>query len=279
MAKGYALTIGLNSVDPNHYSGWSGPLNACEADAEDMAALATSRGFQVETILTKKATRDAVRTRLEQYAERCSEGDIFMLTYSGHGGQLPDLNNDETDAQDETWCLYDGQLVDDEIYEALRRFREGVRVFVASDSCHSGSVIRVTPFSTVPVTAVPSPTAQTQTRVRMMPDDVAGRTYRANRPQYDPILQNAELRHARDKVQASVLLISGCQDNQLSLDGVANGLFTGTLLRVWNSGRFEGNYRTFHRKIVDRMPSTQTPNYFWVGERNKRFEHEQVFSI
>ena len=81
MAKGYALTIGLNSVDPNHYSGWSGPLNACEADAEDMAALASSRGFQVETILTRKATRDAVRTRLEQIAERCSESDIFMLTY------------------------------------------------------------------------------------------------------------------------------------------------------------------------------------------------------
>ncbi|NWF57518.1 MAG: caspase family protein, partial [Syntrophaceae bacterium] len=37
MAKGFALTIGLNAVNPKHYGGWSGELNACEADAEDMA--------------------------------------------------------------------------------------------------------------------------------------------------------------------------------------------------------------------------------------------------
>jgi len=37
MAKGIALHIGLNSVDPHKYEGWSGPLSACEADANDMA--------------------------------------------------------------------------------------------------------------------------------------------------------------------------------------------------------------------------------------------------
>ena len=33
--KGVSLHVGLNKVDPQHYAGWSGPLNACEADAED----------------------------------------------------------------------------------------------------------------------------------------------------------------------------------------------------------------------------------------------------
>ncbi len=42
MAKGLALTIGLNAVDPRHYEGWSGKLNACEADARDMADIARS---------------------------------------------------------------------------------------------------------------------------------------------------------------------------------------------------------------------------------------------
>ncbi len=37
--KGYALTVGLNSVDPDHYAGWPGTLVACEADARDMAAV------------------------------------------------------------------------------------------------------------------------------------------------------------------------------------------------------------------------------------------------
>ena len=47
MAKGLALTIGLNAVDPKHYQGWSGKLNACEADARDMAEIARSRKFRL----------------------------------------------------------------------------------------------------------------------------------------------------------------------------------------------------------------------------------------
>src|SRR5450756_163853 len=106
MAKGVALTIGLNSVDPKHYAGWSGDLNACEADAEDMAAIGKSRKFTVKSLLTKAATRANVMTEIKKAAKSLKSGDIVMLTYSGHGGQLPDLNSDEPDAQDETWCLY-----------------------------------------------------------------------------------------------------------------------------------------------------------------------------
>ena len=65
-----------------------------------------------------------------------------MLSYSGHGGQLPDLNDDEPDQEDETWCLYDGQVVDDELNELYSQFRQGVRILVFSDSCHSGSVAK-----------------------------------------------------------------------------------------------------------------------------------------
>ena len=44
MATGIGLTIGLDEVDRNHYAGWSGPLNACEADASDMAQIAKTGG-------------------------------------------------------------------------------------------------------------------------------------------------------------------------------------------------------------------------------------------
>ena len=42
--KGLALNIGLNLVSAAAYSGWDGPLAACEFDANDMAALARSKG-------------------------------------------------------------------------------------------------------------------------------------------------------------------------------------------------------------------------------------------
>src|SRR2546426_1156477 len=135
MAKGVALTIGLNSVDPGHYQGWSGDLNACEADAHDMAQIAKSRGFSISTLLSKNATRGAVTQAMRAAATSLATGDIFMLSYSGHGGQLPDHNNDEDDGQDETWCLFDGEFVDDELYAAFGAFASGVRVLVFSDSC------------------------------------------------------------------------------------------------------------------------------------------------
>src|SRR5262245_27876154 len=68
MAKGLSLHIGLNSVDPNHYQGWSGTLVACEADAKDMGLIAQSRGFTPKILLTKQATRDAVAKQLTSTA-------------------------------------------------------------------------------------------------------------------------------------------------------------------------------------------------------------------
>jgi hypothetical protein len=76
-----------------------------------------------------------------------------------------------------------------------------------------------------------------------------------------------------------VLLISGCQDNQLSADGDRNGLFTETLLRVWDGGAFRGDYTQFHRQIADRMPATQTPNLFRAGAPAAAFEAERPFAI
>ena len=40
-ARALSLHIGLNTVSASHYGGWTGPLAACEFDANDMAALAT----------------------------------------------------------------------------------------------------------------------------------------------------------------------------------------------------------------------------------------------
>jgi hypothetical protein len=284
-AGGYALTIGLNSVDPTHYQGWSGPLMACEADANDMAAIALDRGYRtVRTLLTREATRAAVSAELAHAAATLQSGDTMLLSYSGHGGQLPDLDGEEDDGMDETWCLFDGEFVDDEIYDALGAFAPGVRILVLSDSCHSGTVTKAAYYSTASrmATLIPSieafPRTGPDTNYRAMPAALALQTYRANRAFYDPILLRRRNASARQNVKASVLLISGCQDNQLSLDGTFNGLFTGTLLRVWNGGKFTGDHRSFHHMILSRMPPDQSPNYFWAGPVDSQFEARTPFT-
>src|SRR5687768_9567351 len=112
MAKGISIHIGLNFVDPNRYEGWNGQLAGCINDARDMQAIAQSIGYSPTTLLTdSQATAAEVLRCIGQAAQRCDSGDTLLLTYSGHGGQVPDVNGDEGDGKDETWVLWDRMVV------------------------------------------------------------------------------------------------------------------------------------------------------------------------
>jgi hypothetical protein len=269
MPKGISIHIGLNHVDPDHYEGWDGALGACVADAKDMRALAHAQGFRADTLLlNEQATAEAVTAALTGAAKKLRKGDILLLTYSGHGGQVKDTNGDEEkDRMDETWVLFNRQLVDDELYDLWGKFKPGVRIFVLSDSCHSGTVVRAIPAS---ISGGP--------RRRAMPRNVGIKVEKAHAALYRSI-QKAHPGSEKAKVRASVLLISGCMDNQFSMDGAKNGAFTGTLKKVWAGGKFTGHYRKFRDTIVSRMDPTQTPNYYFVGAPNPTFEKQKPFKI
>jgi hypothetical protein len=273
MPNGISLHIGLNSVDPGHYGGWDGELAACEFDAKDMNAIAKKQGFQPQLLLTAQATSAQVITAIQLAAAKLKEGDIFWLTYSGHGGQVPDTNRDEPDRQDETWALFDRELVDDELFALWARFKTGVRILVLSDSCHSGSVTRQLPSFLRANAGVKLPPMQ-----RFMPPAIAARTYRQHKALYDGI-QDKTGPAEKAVVRSSVLLISGCQDNQTSADGSRNGLFTEKLRRVWQNGKFNGGIRNFRDRIAALMPAVQTPNYFRAGATNAAFEAQKPFTL
>ena len=291
-AKAMSLHIGLNAVSPAAYGGWHGSLAACEFDANDMAAVAKARGMKSTLLLTKKGTRARVLAAMRQAAKRLVSGDLFFLSYSGHGGQVPDVTGEEADKQDETWCLYDGQLIDDELYYELSRFASGVRILVLSDSCHSGTVTRAMP---------PQCDGGLSTgRSKMMPLAVGIRTYREHQTFYDKVQRDVaeaagkvspdpdsmlahlavspRLTAIAKQFKPSVILISGCQDNQTSMDGDHNGAFTEQLLKVWNHGGYRGNYAKFHAAIKARLPASQTPNLFTLGTA-ARFARQQPFNV
>jgi|SRR3954447_4486190 hypothetical protein len=79
MAKGYSIHIGLNLVNPAHYGGWDGRLRACEADANDMAAIARSLGYaHSTTLLTKDATSPRVISEVLRLSRTLRSGDILL---------------------------------------------------------------------------------------------------------------------------------------------------------------------------------------------------------
>jgi hypothetical protein len=350
-AKGISLHIGLNVVDDAAYGTPITPLRGCVNDANDMTALARSEGFSTTTLINEDGHSQNIIDGISDAAERLRSGDMFMLTYAGHGSQVPDVVGDETDAMSETWVAYDRQILDDELYALWGRFQPGVRILMVSDSCHSGTMARVafpayqafaqsyqddaevgfvldTP-PRMPLSAsrdvsgwadlhesvrevVPSVVAQLQgtsstsvvsaevdryteqvlasirdstgstepkspPRTRDLPEEIARRDVSRREGLYRSVKQAA--REATPP-RAHVLLISGCQDLQLSLDGARNGLFTQRLLETWDGGRFAGvGYPEFHRRIVELMPPQQIPNLFWATPTDPRFEQQRPFTI
>jgi hypothetical protein len=218
-----------------------------------------------------RAIRDAAAT--------LAAGDIFLASYAGHGGQVPDVNGDDPDSTDETWCLYDGMLVDDELHALWKEFAAGVRVLVFSDSCHSGTVTRAARrhLNLTDVAKELEAYGIETPRYRFMPARAALATYRTHRDFYEAI--GRSLPADMSPPSATVRLFSGCQDDQVSADGVLNGLFTATMLEVWNRGAFDRDYLHFHREIVKRMPQCQRPNHYVIGPQAPDFDRQKPFEI
>lgn len=298
MPKGISIHLGLNFVDPRHYDGWDGELRACEADANDMAKIAKERGYGATTVLlTKNATVAKLKQAMQDAAGKLAAGDILFLSYSGHGGQVPDRDgDDEVDGLDETWCLYDRQLIDDELYGLFGKFAKGVRIVLLSDSCHSGTVARNAELAGQSVADLAAKLATSANALpqvksgalmpfggyRLAPRQITFAAYARNRAMYESIQRadsKAQAKAAAGRIGAGVILISGCQDNQLSSDGERNGLFTAMLEIVYDGGAYAHGYKRFHREVRGLMPPEQTPNLFQTGRTLRGFVSQTPFSI
>jgi len=287
MAKGISLHIGVNEVDDTHYRGasvtigWKGTLNGCENDAIALEALARENGFKTELLLTKDATRENVKAKLLEVSKTLSNGDYFFLTYAGHGSQVADLSGDEQldqdipsskrDRRDETWCLYDAQLLDDELFQLLAGFGKGVRILMLSDSCHSGTVAREMTGN--------HPEPQEGRAFRLVPRATLSNTYLHHRAFYDSLQAPAG---SHSDIEASVILFSGCQDDELSqedqLHAPPQGIFTLTLLEAWAAEPIS-NYKALFQAVIAKMPEDQTPNLLHFGGAITEFLASKPFLI
>lgn len=123
-----------------------GNCPGCEKDSSLMAKLFRSDyGYPVTLLQSAQATRLNVINAIIDSSNKTPADGLFILYYSGHGGQelLSNWSTQEpegADKEDEYLCLYDTYLLDDEIWELLKRFK--CRVFCCFDACHSKTMFR-----------------------------------------------------------------------------------------------------------------------------------------
>ena len=97
-------------------------------------------------LFNERATWEAFSRAVRMQAAGLLPGDLLLICRSGHGGRARDISGDELDGYDETLCLWDRQVLDDEMWELLcEAVPAGVRVALITDACHSETAWRGAP--------------------------------------------------------------------------------------------------------------------------------------
>ena len=243
-----AICIGVN------YENTDSELAGCINDAGDWSDLLTRRKFNVTQLTEEDATKENILSTLRRVITAADNRDSIIVTFSGHGTWVPDLDGDEPDARDEAICpvdVFKGNLItDDELYEVFNDRARGVKLVFISDSCHSGTVSRFAPTE-----------QEHQTKVRFLPPS-----------KFLPkSLQSAFLPSLLSRAGASTnaLLLAGCRDFEYSYDAWfgprANGAFSRYLIDAFSELPKSGSYRDLFTLLRTRLPSQsypQTPQLF-----------------
>lgn len=248
MAK-RALCVGINDYPGTHMD-----LAGCVNDARDWQAVLRARGYQVDCLLDADATAARIKEALRALLAGSTAGDSLVFTFAGHGSWLPDDQADEPDARDEMMCPYDVMqsryVLDDDLHAIFSTKGDGARLFVISDSCHSGSVVRHAP-PPVDRDAVPL-------RARFLPPYALVRgNVRAERA-----IDRATHAPAPTKHRYPAVLFSGCRDSEFSYDTSFNGRPNGAFTRTAVDALSRGGIATplaLHEAVRETLPSPTFP--------------------
>jgi len=202
-----ALLIGINYNNDNNKND---DLNGCENDMNRLSQWINDNCFFNEKDIKKLDSKTATRENMEneirelvKFANTNKNSEIWF-SYSGHGTHY--FSSFEKDNQDEIICPSDyntsGFISDNWLRnEFLNKLPSDCKMFVLMDCCHSGSNMDL--------------------------------------PYY---LENDKIQKREDttdKIKANVIKLSGCLDNQVSMDyynskmGEFQGAFTNAFVKSY----------------------------------------------
>lgn len=240
-----ALIVGIN------YPGTAHELRGCVNDANLINSVIRDQyGFSdIQMLLDNNATTANIIAGLEWLVADTVPGDVVYFHYSGHGSQMRDLDGDEADGLDEIICPVDLNwadkvIKDDQLKAIFNKVPNGVNLTVTLDCCNSGGGIDQTNQyqSLGPAERALAPTAK-DGRFLPPPPEIAA---------LEPTVGFKPRALSRD-VNATGLLISGCQAHQTSADAYINGGYIGACTYVLADNLKKAAYDINYKDLVDNM--------------------------
>lgn len=238
------VLVGIN------YKGSDGELRGCINDIKNVRELLIKNcGYKESEIhvITEesniKPTKEVIMNELKWLVNGAVEGDTMLFYYSGHGSQVIDRTNDESDGKDEVIVPVDylktGIITDDWINEnVVKRVPKNANLWIFTDCCHSGTITD-TKFTYSSMCTLKNGKRVNNNMIY-------------NESEWDNKFGLSVERSV--EIEGNVYAFSGCQDNQTSADvnsqNGAHGAFTkcfiDTMKGKVKNGRYENNIKVRH---------------------------------
>lgn len=258
-----SIHIGIND-----YPSTGADLKGCLNDASSWETYFGSVGFKDRQLLTNSAaTADKIIESIAWVMDGLKPGSISVITFAGHGCQIPDGEGEEPDGLDEALCAYDFSwdkghvLSDDVLFSLTGRAPRGSCVVMIADCCHSGTLERQFLSNPHPRTA----------RFMPPPDWLSERVARSN------LMHKGAARlmgRSQSNDDGTLVMLSGCAPDQVSYDtwrdGRSCGAFSAAAVKVLTeAGDSPMSYSTLisrTQKIIGEPQDPQFGGPRWVAE-------------
>lgn len=236
----------------NDYMGTANDLRGCVNDINDEVKKLKRDfpEFQCITYFDKQVTTHFFVDEIERVMSHMPEGGFLYIKYSGHGTQIP--SSVEPDGYDEALYLYNGPLIDNEIWKLQQATPLSLKVLAKFDSCHSGDM---------------------------------GSRYYGNptwrKPRFMPIQGMEVRRHAVTRLAKPEgvqrwIIMSGCGPSQVSMDAQFDGRYNGAYTYFDLQAYYRGIYYTNERIKVGQ--GLQQHGFAQVPELSGPYEYETFLS-
>ena len=227
-----ALLFGIND-----YMGSANDLSGCLNDIDDVEKKLKNEfpEFQIYKFKDSEVTTQRFISEIENALDSIILPGVLYIHYSGHGTQMPNIQ--ESNKYDEALYLYNGPLVDDNIWTLQQKTPEDLIVVAKFDSCFSGNMNRN-------LTAV-------KNRFYKMPGV--------------RIMKKA-VRKFNKSASDRWVIFSGCGEEQTSADAVFSGRYNGafTYFDLKSYGP-DSTYNSEYNKLNTFLPGsnfTQIPGLY-----------------
>jgi|GEM_PF-3116198 len=252
--KGYALLVGMNKVDQEHYDNDKALCSSLQDTINVLASIDKKSYEYINTLNDTDTNWSNVKKELAKIAdltEANQQESYVFLYFSGHGASI---KVDGFEEEKQFICFYDRLILENQIQEQLSFFNRRCKVFVVVDTCYSeGLALPV-------VIEVP----YLKGRSKSLPAKTSEEVYRKYKKDYqkDVVFYSDK----KFKSESEICYLFACGKTEVTLSGQSckeSSEFTTEFLSAWKFAPHKKfyNYFSFFKHLRE-SPKSQVKMLF-----------------